>query len=839
MDYRQEMKELRDTLNAHGYRYYVLDEPTISDYEYDHMLRRLEDLEAAHPEEITPDSPTQRIGGRTLSEFQQVTHPVPLESLQDVFNDDEVCQFLEKIPLDAPVWSVEPKVDGLSVALEYRDGVFVRGATRGDGRVGEDVTENLRTIRSIPMTLPEKLPRLIVRGEVYMARSVFDEINARRELEGKPLMANPRNAAAGSLRQLDPKIAAQRRLDIAVFNLQLAEGREFTTHTETIDYLASQHFKVIPHRQLSKTADILAEIAALGDCRERFPFDIDGAVIKLDNLAEREVLGSTAKCPRWAIAYKYPPETKETVLRDIVVQVGRTGVLTPKAELEPVRLAGTTVTYATLHNQDYIAQKDIRIGDTVLVRKAGEIIPEIVAVVPDKRPDGAQPYTLPDRCPVCGAEVVRDEDGAALRCTGAECPAQLLRNLTHFASRNAMDIDGLGPAVIQQLVDSGLVRTAADLYSLRPEQIAELDRMGQKSARNAVEAIARSREDDLWRLIFALGIRQVGEKAAKVLAARFGSMDALSTATEEELTAIDDVGPITAKYIRQWMDSPQSQDLLARLKAAGLNMTCKAEMVDRRFAGMTFVLTGALEKFTRDEAGEMIEKRGGKVSGSVSKKTTYVVAGENAGSKLQKAQELGYAEADPTADVEGLDARRKIVLSADLAFGVNIREEDIPCVGISSITAGDIAKAKDEGLTYKLIARAEKSGRAVAAFVCPTLFPSSALEAHTDGTGNLVTLFASRFGKQSFSGAGAGGYPTGSNVLRDCLDVAAGCRSFYADSFAPCSVNLSGTQCKWLFRCMGEYFTRECSAREAFDAYESYRKDDPHALLARYAAEEE
>ena len=612
MDYREEMKELRDTLNAHGYRYYVLDEPTISDYEYDHMLRRLEELEAAHPEEITPDSPSQRIGGRTLSEFEQGTHPVPLESLQDVFNDDEVCQFLEKIPLDAPVWSVEPKVDGLSVALEYRDGVFVRGATRGDGRVGEDVTENLRTIRSIPMTLPEKLPRLIVRGEVYMARSVFEEINARRELEGKPLMANPRNAAAGSLRQLDPKIAAQRRLDIAVVNLQL-----------------------------SGTSDILAEIAALGDGRERFPFDIDGAVIKLDDLAEREVLGSTAKCPRWAIAYKYPPETKETVLRDIVVQVGRTGVLTPKAELEPVRLAGTTVTYATLHNQDYITQKDIRIGDTVLVRKAGEIIPEIVAVVPDKRPADARPYTLPDRCPVCGAEVVRDEDGAALRCTGAECPAQLLRNLTHFASRNAMDIDGLGPAVMQQLVDSGLVRTAADLYALRPEQIEVLDRMGKKSAQNAVEAIARSREDDLWRLIFALGIRQVGEKAAKVLAARFGTMDALAAASEEELTAIDDVGPITARYIRQWMDSPQSRDLLARLKAAGLNMTCKEEIVDSRFAGMTFVLTGALEKFTRDEAGEMIEKRGGKAAGSVSKKTTYVVAGANAGSKLQKAQQLG------------------------------------------------------------------------------------------------------------------------------------------------------------------------------------------------------
>ena len=518
MDYRKEIQELRRTLTENGYLYYVLDAPTMSDYEYDHLLRRLEDLEAAHPEEITPDSPTQRVGGQTLTEFQQVTHAVPLESLQDVFDDEEVCRFLEKIPLEHPAYSVEPKVDGLSVALEYRDGVFVRGATRGDGRVGEDVTENLRTIRSIPMTLPEKLPRLIVRGEVYMARSVFDEINARRELEGKPLMANPRNAAAGSLRQLDPKIAAQRRLDIAVFNLQLAEGREFTTHTETIDYLASQQFKTISYRRLRAGEEIMEEIRRLNDTRMERPFDMDGAVIKLNSLSEREVLGSTAKCPRWAIAYKYPPETKETVLRDIVVQVGRTGVLTPKAELEPVRLAGTTVTYATLHNQDYIAQKDIRIGDTVLVRKAGEIIPEIVAVVPDKRPDGTQPYTLPDRCPVCGAEVVRDEDGAALRCTGAECPAQLLRNLTHFASRNAMDIDGLGPAVIQQLVDSGLVRTAADLYSLRPEQIAELDRMGQKSARNAVEAIARSREDDLWRLIFALGIRQVGEKAAKVLA---------------------------------------------------------------------------------------------------------------------------------------------------------------------------------------------------------------------------------------------------------------------------------------------------------------------------------
>ncbi len=641
MDYRKEIQELRKTLTENGYLYYVLDAPTMSDYEYDHLMRRLEDLEAEHPEEVTPDSPTQRVGGEALTEFTQVTHAVPLESLQDVFNDDEVCRFLEKIPLDNPAYSVEPKVDGLSVALEYRDGVFVRGATRGDGRIGEDVTENLRTIRSIPMTLPEKLPRLIVRGEVYMARSVFEELNAQREIEGKPLMANPRNAAAGSLRQLDPKIAAQRRLDIAVFNLQLAEGREFSTHTETIDYLASQHFKVIPHKCLCRAADILAEIAALGDRRDRFPFDIDGAVVKLDDLHERTEIGSTAKFPKWAIAYKYPPEVKPTVVKDIVVQVGRTGVLTPKAELEPVRLAGTTVTYASLHNQDYITQKDIRVGDTVLVRKAGEIIPEIVEVVADRRPDGAKPYFLPSTCPECGAPVVRDEDGAALRCTGAECPAQLLRYLTHFAGRSAMDIDGLGPAVLQQLIDSGLVKTAADLYSLTAEQLAQLERMGKKSAQNAVEAIARSRDNDLWRLINALGIRQTGEKAAKTLSAHFGSMEALAAATEEELTAIDDVGSITARYLRQWMDSPQSKDLLARLKAAGVNMCRKEEVLDSRFAGMTFVLTGTLEKFTRDEAGEMIEKRGGRASGSVSKKTTYVVAGENAGSKLQKAQELG------------------------------------------------------------------------------------------------------------------------------------------------------------------------------------------------------
>ena len=642
MDYREEMKQLRDTLNENARLYYTLDASTMSDYEYDRLYRRLQDLERQHPEEITPDSPTQRVGDQTLNNFAEVMHPVPLESLEDVFDGDEVRAFLQKVRETLPqaAYSVEPKVDGLSVALEYRNGVFYQGATRGNGRVGEDVTENLRTIRSIPKTLPEKLPRLIVRGEVYMARSVFEEINERLELEGKTLMANPRNAAAGSLRQKDPRICAQRRLDIAVFNLQLAEGRDFATHTESIAYLREQGFPTIPHALLSDADDILREIDRLGDTRMTFPFDIDGAVVKLNDLSDRDILGSTAKCPKWAVAYKYPPEQKATKLKNIVVQVGRTGVLTPKAELEPVRLAGTTVTYATLHNQDYITQKDIRIGDTVIVQKAGEIIPEIVEVVRQERPAGTKPYCLPTVCPVCGAPVARDADGAAIRCTGAECPAQLLRNLTHFAGRNAMDIDGLGPAVLQQLVEAGLVANAADLYDLSVQDMARLERMGEKSAQNAVNAIAKSKENDLWRLIYALGIRQVGEKAAKVIAAHFGSYDDFASASMEELVAIDDIGEVTAEYIRAWVNSPQSQDLMARLKAAGVNMVCKEERLDNRFAGMTFVLTGALERFTRDEAGEMIEKRGGKSSGSVSKKTTYVVAGENAGSKLRKAQEL-------------------------------------------------------------------------------------------------------------------------------------------------------------------------------------------------------
>lgn len=649
MDYREEMKQLREYLNQQSYLYYVLDAPVIPDYEYDRLNRRLEELEAAHPEEITPDSPTQRVGDKILEGFQTYAHPVPLESLQDVFNDEEVSEFCERMDSElggSTAYSVEPKVDGLSVALEYRDGVFVRSATRGDGRVGEDVTENLRTIRSIPMTLPERLPRLIVRGEVYMSRAVFEELNGLRELRGQPLMANPRNAAAGSLRQLDPKVCAERKLDIQVFNLQLAEGKEFLTHSETLDYLATQHFKVIPHKTLTGIGNVQAEIFRINDQRMEYPFDIDGAVVKVNSLSDREKLGSTAKFPKWAVAFKYPPEKKPSKVLDIVIQVGRTGVLTPKAVLEPVRLAGTTVTNATLHNQDYIAEKDIRVGDTVLVQKAGEIIPEILEVDVSKRPEGAKPYVFPDTCPVCGAPVSRDADGAAIRCTGAECPAQLLRNLTHFASRDAMDIEGLGPAVVQQLVDSGLVRNAADLYSLHAADVAKLDRMGEKSAENLIRAIENSKANDLAKLLYGLGIRQVGAKAAQVLSAHFGSLDALAAATEEELTAVGDVGPITARYVVEYLAADQSKDLIRRLREAGVNLESNAQPVGDRFAGLTFVLTGELSTYSRKEAGEKLEALGAKVSGSVSKKTSCVVAGEAAGSKLRKAQELGVPVID-------------------------------------------------------------------------------------------------------------------------------------------------------------------------------------------------
>jgi len=645
MDYRAEMQELRAKLNENSYLYYVLDASTMSDYEYDMLYRRLEELEAEHPEEVTPDSPTQRVGDRILEGFEEYHHPVQLESLPDVFNAAEMAEFSQKMADtlgDDAEYSVEPKVDGLSVALEYQNGVFVRGATRGDGWIGEDVTENLKTIYSIPMILPEKLPRLIVRGEVYMSRAVFEEINTRRELEGKPLMANPRNAAAGSLRQLDPKICAERKLDIQIFNLQLAEGKTFSTHAETLEYLASQRFKVIPSKTLHRV-DLQAEIDRINDERMEYPFDIDGAVIKVNNLSERENLGSTTKFPKWAVAFKYPPEKKPSKLLDIVVQVGRTGVLTPKAVLAPVRLAGTTVTNATLHNQDYISEKDIRIGDTVIVQKAGEIIPEIVEVDFKERPEGTVPYTLPTVCPVCGAPAVRDPDGAAMRCTGAECPAQLLRNITHFASRDAMDIEGLGPAVVQQLVESNLIQNVADLYSLTIERVLDANLAGikLKSAENLIRGIEKSKQNDLSKLIYGLGIRQVGEKAAKILAAHFRTMDALCDATAEELTEINDVGAITADCITHYLSQPQSQDLIRRLQEAGVNMESQQTQVDDRFAGQTFVLTGTLMRYDRKQAQALIEERGGKAAGSVSKKTTYVVAGEAAGSKLTKAQELG------------------------------------------------------------------------------------------------------------------------------------------------------------------------------------------------------
>lgn len=643
MDELKELEVLRHELIQAGLEYYVYDAPTMSDYEYDHKLRRLEELEAAHPEAITPDSPTQRVGGKALEAFSQVEHRVPLESLQDVFDFEELKAFDIRVRGVVPDahYVVEPKVDGLSVALEYENGLFVRGATRGDGRVGEDVTENLRTIRSIPMRLPDMPAHLIVRGEVFMPKQVFHALNEERERRGEPLFANPRNAAAGSLRQLDPKIAASRRLDILVFNIQWIEGAALSTHLDTLEYLKRNNFKVIPHYSCQQMEQVMDHIAEIGENRDSFQFDIDGAVVKVNSLSDRERLGSTAKFPRWAAAYKYPPEVKPSKVTDILVQVGRTGVLTPKAVLEPVRLAGTTVTSATLHNQDFISEKDIRIGDTVLVRKAGEIIPEVLSVVMEQRPEGTRPYFLPSVCPVCGAPVERDEDGAHIRCTGSECPAQLLRNLAHFASRDAMDIDGMGIAVVENLVGAGLVKTPGDLYFLCEEDIAKLDRMGKKSAQNLISAIENSKSQDLSRLIYAFGIRQVGQKAGKVLAAHFKTLDALETATLEELTAIDDIGEITAHSLLEWMSSPQSRHLISRLREAGVNMTATDRGDDQRFAGMIFVLTGALERFTRDEATELIEARGGKAASSVSKKTTYVVAGESAGSKLRKAQELG------------------------------------------------------------------------------------------------------------------------------------------------------------------------------------------------------
>jgi len=634
--------ELTKLLNEANYQYYVLDDPKMPDFEYDRLLRELETLEGEYPQFVQPETPTQRVGGQALSKFEKVTHTVPLMSLQDVFSLEELDDLLSKILEAHPdaEFTVEPKIDGLSVALEYENGRFVRGATRGDGVVGEDVTENLKTIPSIPMVIENAPAKLIVRGEVYMPKKSFERLNERQEKEGKALFANPRNAAAGSLRQLDPKIAAQRGLDILIFNVQYAEGINFETHSQSLQYLKDLKFKVIDWAKLHQIEIINEEVLRINEDREQLACDIDGAVIKVDDLSMRETLGSTAKFPRWAAAYKYPPEIKPTVVEDILVQVGRTGVLTPKAVVRPVRLAGTTVTNATLHNQDFISQRDIRIGDTVMIRKAGEIIPEILEVDLSKRPANAVPYVLPCRCPVCGAPTQKDADGAFLRCTGSACPAQISRIIEHFVSRDAMDVEGLGGAIVDGLIEKGLLKTPADIYELTLDDVKSLWQSGETAAKKLLDAIENSKQQDLSKLIFALGIRQVGAKTGKVLAKHFGTLDNLMAASEEDLTQISDVGAITASFIADWFCQPQSQEMIEKLRKNGVNFESKLAVTDTRFAGMTFVLTGALTKFTREEATEKIELFGGKASGSVSKKTTYVVVGENAGSKERKAREL-------------------------------------------------------------------------------------------------------------------------------------------------------------------------------------------------------
>ncbi len=644
MDVKKEILRLRRELEYHNKLYYVLDAPVISDYEYDMLMQRLKALEAEHPELITPDSPTQRVGGQALSQFEPVQHQVPLESLTDVFSHEELFAFgdrMDSLLAEAHDYVVEPKIDGLSMSLEYENGVFVRGATRGDGVTGENVTENLRTVRSLPLHIENAPERLIVRGEVYMSKSVFAQLNAEREIRGEALLANPRNAAAGSMRQLDPKVAASRKLDIICFNLQYTSGGAYQTHAETLDAMRNMGFPVVPYTRYDKIRDCVEQIEWLGENRGDLPYDMDGAVIKINSLAQRQALGSTAKAPRWAVAYKYPPEKKESRVLDIVVQVGRTGVLTPKVIVEPIRLAGTTVSAATLHNQDNIDRLDLRIGDTVLLQKAGEIIPEVLSVNKAKRPEGTVPFVLPCVCPECGSPVVRDPDGAAVRCTSPECPAQRLRNIAHFASREAMDIEGLGISVCESLIQNGLVKTAADLYYLDAASVAALDRMGDKSAANLIAAIDKSREAGLARLLCAFGIRQVGQKAAKVLASHYSDLDSLMAASAQELTLIPDIGEITAGFITEWFSLPQSRHQIARLREAGVSFSSREEKKDNRFAGLTFVLTGTLQRYTRDEASAIIESYGGKASGSVSKKTSYVLAGENAGSKLTKAEALG------------------------------------------------------------------------------------------------------------------------------------------------------------------------------------------------------
>lgn len=645
---KQRIKELRKKTEYYAGKYYDDDKPEISDFEYDMLMVELRNLEKEFPEFKSKESLTQKVGGHVKEGFEKVTHEVPLQSLQDVFSIEEVEEYVNKInekaeenEIQNKTYVVETKIDGLSAALEYKNGKFVRGATRGNGLVGEDVTENLKTVKTIPMEINENID-ITVRGEVFISKKDFEKMNQEREENEEELFANARNAAAGSLRQLDSKITKKRPLDIYIFNVQKIEGKKFNSHFEELEYLAKLGFNVNPVRiACHSMEEIEKAIKKIGDDRENLTFGIDGAVVKVDDLNFREILGTTAKTPRWAVAYKYPPETKETIVKDIICQVGRTGVITPMAILEPVVVAGSKISKTTLHNEDFIKEKGLKIGDTVVIQKAGDVIPEIVKVVVEKRTGKEKDFEMPKVCPVCGAEAVREEGEAAVRCTGIECPAKLFRNLVHFVSREAMNIDGLGESIIKQLLDKNLISNMADIYTLQFEEIASLKKNGQKFASNLVNSINASKQNDLSRLITAFGIRHVGTKAAKILAKKYKNIDNLINATSEELALIDDIGPIVANSIREFFLQDQTIDLINKLKEAGVNMEHEEEMIDNRFDGKIFVLTGSLENYTRKEAGDLIEKLGGKVSGSVSKKTDYLLAGEDAGSKLIKAQGLG------------------------------------------------------------------------------------------------------------------------------------------------------------------------------------------------------
>lgn len=645
---KNRIEELRKNVEYHAKRYYDDDKPEISDFEYDMLMVELRNLEKQYPEFQSKDSLTQKVGGHVKEGFKKVEHEVPLQSLQDVFDLEEVREFDERVRKVAEEnnielkYVVETKIDGLSAAIEYKDGILVRGATRGNGLVGEDVTENLKTIKTIPHTLNDKID-ITVRGEVFISKEDFENLNKSREENEEELFANSRNAAAGSLRQLDSNITKTRPLDIYIFNVQKIEGKKFSSHYDELNYLERLGFNVNPVRIYCKNIEeVFSAINKIGEDREKLTFGIDGAVVKVDDLNLRKILGTTTKVPKWAVAYKYPPETKETIVKDIVCNVGRTGVITPMAILEPVKVAGSTISKTTLHNEDFIKEKDIMIGDTVVIQKAGDVIPEIARVIKEKRTGNETKFEIPRVCPVCGATAVREEGEAAVRCTGVECPAKLYRNLVHFVSREAMNIDGLGENIIGQLLDNKLIENIADIYTLKFEDIASLKKNGKKFAQNLMDSINKSKENDLYRLITALGIRHVGVKAAKTLARRYKNIDNLANASFESLSMIEDIGPIVANSIREFFMEEQTLDLIKRLKKSGVNtQAIEDENVDNRFEGKTFVLTGTLEKYTREEASNIIEKFGGKTSSSVSKKTAFVLAGEEAGSKLTKAQNLG------------------------------------------------------------------------------------------------------------------------------------------------------------------------------------------------------